>query len=82
MAHDLVPLLGPHGVARASDLAGRVDRHTVGRWVRDGRLLRPHRGVVAAPECWDRWRTRALAGVLATYGTLSHVLALAVWRVV
>ena len=82
MARDLVPLLGPHGVARASDLAGRVDRHTVGRWVRDGRLLRPHRGVVVAPECWDRWRTRALAGVLATDGTLSHVSALAVWRVI
>ncbi|MGY1620647.1 DUF559 domain-containing protein [Geodermatophilus sp. SYSU D00965] len=82
MARDPLPLLGPHGVARVSDLAGRVDRHTVGRWVAAGRLLRPHRGVVALPESWGDWRTRALAGVLATGGTLSHWSALAVWRVV
>lgn len=81
MARDLVALLGPHGVARAADLAGRIDRHTVGRWVRDGRLVRPHPGVVAEPGCWDRWQTRALAGALATGGTLSHTTALAVWRV-
>ena len=81
MPRDLRTLLGPYGVARTSDLAGWADRHTVGRWVADGRLLRPHRGVVAAPECWGQWRTRALAGVLATGGTLSHGTALAVWRV-
>lgn len=81
MARDLLVLLGPHGVARASELAGQVDRHTLGRWVADGRLLRPHRGVLAAPECWPEWRTRALAGVLATDGTLSHSSALAAWRV-
>ncbi|WP_369252427.1 DUF559 domain-containing protein [Geodermatophilus amargosae] len=81
MVRDLLPLLGPHGVARTSDLAGRVDRHTVGRWVAQGRLLRPHRGVVATPESWEEWRTRALAGVLATAGVLSHSTALAVWRV-
>lgn len=81
MARDLLALLGPFGVARASDLSGRVDRHTVGRWVADGRLLRPHRGVLAAPECWGEWSTRALAGVLATGGTLSHASALAAWRV-
>jgi very-short-patch-repair endonuclease len=81
MARDLVALLGPHGVARASDLTGRVDRHTLGRWVRDGRLLRPHRGVLAAPACWDRWQTRVLAAVLATDGVVSHASALAVWRV-
>ncbi|MDP9427546.1 MAG: DUF559 domain-containing protein [Actinomycetota bacterium] len=65
-----------------SDVAGPVDRHTLGRWVAAGRLLRPHRGVVALPDAWDDWRTRALAGVLATGGTLSHTTALAVWRVV
>ena len=81
MTRDLRPLLGPYGVARAADLAGRVDRHTVTRHVAGGRLLRPHRGVVAAPACWDDWRTRALAGVLATGGVLSHATALAVWRV-
>jgi very-short-patch-repair endonuclease len=58
-----------------------VDRHTVGRWVRAGRLLRPHRGVVALPASWEEWRTRALAGVLATGGTLSHTSALTIWRV-
>jgi very-short-patch-repair endonuclease len=78
---DLRPLLGPFGVARVSDLAGRVDRHTITRHVAEGRLLRAHRGVVAAPACWDDWRTRALAGVLATGGVLSHATALAVWRV-
>jgi hypothetical protein len=82
VARDLTALLGPHGVVRAADLAGRVDRHTVGRWVSAGRLLRPHRGVVALPDAWDDWRTRALAGVLATRGTLSHTSALTVWRVV
>jgi hypothetical protein len=81
VARDLLVLLGPHGVARASELAGRVDRHTLGRWVADGRLLRPHRGVLAAPEGWPEWPTRALAGVLATDGTLSHSSALAAWRV-
>ncbi len=81
MTRDLHPLLGPYGVVRVSDLAGRVDRHTVTRHVADGRLLRPHRGVVAVPECWADWRTRALAGVLATGGVVSHGTALAVWRV-
>ncbi|NEK60248.1 DUF559 domain-containing protein [Geodermatophilus sabuli] len=81
MTRDLAPLLGPDGVARIADLAGSVDRHTIGRAVSAGRLLRPHRGVVALPECWDDWRTRALAAALATDGTLSHTTALAVWRV-
>ncbi|MGR6962984.1 hypothetical protein ACU610_00765 [Geodermatophilus sp. URMC 61] len=81
MAHDLAALLGPHGVARVAELAGRVDRHTVGRWVADRRLLRPRQGVVVLPPAWEDWRTRALAAGLATDGTLSHVSALTVWRV-
>ena len=81
MVRDLAGLLGPFGVARTSDLAGRVDRHTVGRWTAAGHLLRPHPGVVALLAAWEDWRTRALAGVLATGGTLSHASALAVWRV-
>ena len=72
VVRDLAGLLGPFGVARTANLAGRVDRHTVGRWVAAGRLLRPHPGVVALPADWEDWRTRALAGVLATDGTLSH----------
>ncbi|MGY1650859.1 DUF559 domain-containing protein [Geodermatophilus sp. SYSU D01119] len=81
MTRDLRPLLGPFGVGRTADLAGRVDRHTLSRHVADGRLLRPHRGVVAVPDSWNDWRTRALAGALATGGTLSHGTALTVWRV-
>jgi predicted transcriptional regulator of viral defense system len=80
MAHDLVALLGAWGVARTADLALRVDRHSLGAWVAAGRLLRPHRGVVALPESFDRWSTRALAAVLATNGTLGHTSAVAVWR--
>jgi very-short-patch-repair endonuclease len=37
--------------------------------------------VVALPGSWQDWHTRALAGVMATDGTLSHTAALTVWRV-
>jgi very-short-patch-repair endonuclease len=80
VAHDLAALLGPAGAVRSADLLGCVDRHTVARWVRRGRLLRPHPGVLVLPERVDDWRTRALAGVLATDGALSHWSALALWR--
>lgn len=80
MAHDLVALLGPSGVVRSEDLVRRVDRHTVARWVRGRRVLRPHPGVLVLPERWDDWWTRALAGVLAADGVLSHWSALALWR--
>ena len=80
MAHDLAALLGPDGVARAADLAGRVDRHTVGEWVARGRLLRPYPGVLVLPARASEWRTRALAALFATDGRLSHSSALAVWR--
>jgi very-short-patch-repair endonuclease len=80
MAHDLAVLLGPDGVARTTDLARTVDRHTVGDWVKARRLLRPYPGVVVLPAAFDQWRTRALAAVYATGGLLSHTSALAVWR--
>lgn len=80
MAHDLRALVGPDGVIRSTELGGRVDRHTVARWVARGQLLRPHPGVLALPERFDEWRTGALAAVLATDGTLSHTSALAAWR--
>lgn len=82
MAHDLAVLLGPYGVAGTAELVGRVDRHTVSSWVRRRRLLRPYPGVVVVPERWDEWPTRALAAAVATGGALSHMSALAVWRVV
>lgn len=81
MSHDLAALLGPDGVARTIDLASRVDRHTVSAWVARRRLLRPYPGIVVMPERWDEWSTRAVAAVLATDGVLSHMSALAVWRI-
>jgi very-short-patch-repair endonuclease len=81
VAHDLAALLGPDGVARTADLAGRVDRHTVSRWVRQQRLLRPYPGVLVLPEHWHEWPTRAMAAVFATDGVLSHTSALAAWLV-
>lgn len=82
VAHDLISLIGRDGVIRAADLADRVDRHTIARWIRSGRLLRPHPGVLVLPECFNDWHTRALAGVLATSGALSHTSALTMWRLV
>jgi hypothetical protein len=81
VAHNLATLLGPDGVARTVDLADRVNRHTISAWVRRQRLLRPYPGVVVLPERWHEWPTRAIAAVLATGGTLSHMSALAVWLV-
>ena len=80
MTHDLAALLGPDGVAHVPELSRRVDRHSVDGWVRAGRLLRPYPGVVLLPDQAEQWRTRALAAVLATRGTLSHTSALTVWR--
>lgn len=80
VTHDVAALVGPDGVARIRDLARRVDRHTIGRWVAGGRLLRPFPGVVVLPLRADEWRTRALAAVYATDGVLSHTSALTVWR--
>src|SRR3954449_6402941 len=80
MAHDLVALLGPEGVARTADLARKVDRHSIDGWVKARRLLRPYPGVVVLPEAFADWRTRALAAVHATDGVLSHTSALTAWR--
>ncbi|WP_139177076.1 hypothetical protein [Geodermatophilus siccatus] len=59
MAHDLVALLGPDGVARTADLGRVVDRHSIGGWVAAPRLLRPYPGVVVLPERMEEWRTCA-----------------------
>lgn len=80
MAHDIAALLGPDGVCSAAEVTRRADRHTVARWVADGRLLRPYPGVLVVPTHATEWRTRALAAVLGTRGVLSHGSALAVWR--
>lgn len=68
-------------MVRTTELAGRVDKHTITAWVRKRRLLRPYPGVLVHPDQWEEWPTRALAAVLATDGALSHTSALAVWRV-
>ena len=80
MAHDLVALLGQNGVARSAELIRHVDRHTLATWVAGRRLLRPYPGILVLPERSEDWRTRAMAAVLATGGTLSHTSALALWR--
>lgn len=80
MAHDLVALLGPDGLASTAALGRKVDRHSIDAWVAAGRLLRPYPGVVVLPDSFEQWRTRALAGALATRGVLSHTSALTVWR--
>jgi hypothetical protein len=53
VTHDLAVLLGPAGVARVTEVARTVDRHTVGGWVAAGRLLRPYPGVLVLPERAD-----------------------------
>jgi very-short-patch-repair endonuclease len=80
VAHDLRALLGSLGVTTTAQLTQRVDRQTVSSWVRAGRLLRPHRGVVVLPERWGDWPTRAVAAELATGGVLHSVSALTAWR--
>lgn len=81
MPHDIAGLVGPSGTTTAATLLRSVDAHTIGRWVRQGRLLRPYPGVLVLPDRHDDWRTRASAAALATRGVLSHRTALAVWRV-
>jgi hypothetical protein len=79
--HDITRLVGPAGTTTAASLLRSVDADTVGRWVQQGRLLRPYPGVLVLPERRHDWRTSASAAVLATGGVLSHRTALTVWRV-
>src|SRR5690349_14333050 len=72
MAHDLVALLGPDGVLRRADLAGRVDRHTVSRWLAQGRVLQPHPGVLALRGVLSHWSALATWRLGPTDGVL-HV---------
>ncbi|GAB3355594.1 DUF559 domain-containing protein [Modestobacter lapidis] len=80
MAVDLRGVMGPDGVRRIADLAGRTSSTSVSRWVAAGRLVRPLPHVVVLPECAEVWRTRAMAAVLSTDGVLSHHTALSTWR--
>lgn len=80
VAVDLRGVMGPDGVRRIDDLAGRTSSTSVSRWVAQERLLRPLPHVVVLPECAERWRTRAVAAVLSTGGVLSHHTALSTWQ--
>jgi very-short-patch-repair endonuclease len=76
---DLRSILGADGAMRIPDLVARTGSTSVSRWVREGRLLKVLPHVVVLPEDAGRWRTRAVAAVLATRGVLSHRSALALW---
>src|SRR4051812_31635742 len=67
MAHDLVALLGPEGVARTADLARKVDRHSVDGW-RTRALAAVHAtdGVLSHTSALTVWR-------LAPQGDPVHV---------
>lgn len=82
MAIDLQHLLGQHGVRAAREVLAEVDRHSVSRWVADGRLVRPLPGVLALPSVTDTWPARASAAVLWSGGHLTGRTALALWDVV
>jgi hypothetical protein len=74
--HDIARLVGPDGTTTSTDLRTRVDDATVGRWVRQGRLIRPCPGVLLLPERQDDWRTRARSLRSRPPGGVSHRTAL------
>jgi len=80
VAHDLEAVVGPDGWIDWHALVKQVDRKTVARWVRTGRLERLHPGVYAIPTAAPSWRVRLEAAVHATGGVVSHRSALALWE--
>jgi len=81
VTHDLDAVVGPDGWIDWHALVKQVDRKTVARWVRTGRLERLHPGVYAVPAAARNWRARLEAAVHATGGVVSHRSALALWEV-
>ncbi len=86
MTIDLHHLLGPSGVRAAAELTGLVDAGSVGRWVRQGRLLRPAPGVLALPDAVQSWPGRADVATHWAHrdggrGWLTGAGALALWDV-
>lgn len=82
MSHDLVALLPRSGAARVADLLDHVSQRSVRTWLKQGRLVVLHPGVVALAECRDDWLVRAHAAVLHTGGQLSHTTALTLWKLI
>ena len=80
--HDPAALLGPTRTASVPALCRDVDPRTIRRWLAAGRLVRLHPGWVTLPELADDWTVRAHAATGYTGGTLSHMSALAVHRLV
>ena len=72
VTHDLDAVVGPDGWIDWHALVKQVDRKTVARWVRAGRLERLHPGVYAVPAAARNWRARLEAAVHATGGVVSH----------
>ncbi len=82
MSHDLVALLHRPGAATVADRTTNVSERSLRTWLKQGRLVHMHPGVVALAERRDDWQVRAHAAALHTGGQLSHTTALALWGVI
>jgi len=79
VTHDLENLFAHSGAARMRDLTPWIGERSVRGWLKQGRLVRLHPGVVALDDRRDDWLVRAHAAVLYTNGVLSHTTALVLW---
>lgn len=79
MSHDLAALLNGSRATTIAELTGRVSKRSVRVWLKQGRLVLLHPGVVTMADRRDDWLVRADAAVLHTNGVLSHTTALALW---
>ncbi|HLT12099.1 MAG TPA: hypothetical protein VK028_15065 [Micromonosporaceae bacterium] len=76
-------LLDAHcGVVAWSAACRELTRGTVEWAVRTGAVLRPYSGVIVDPAGWDQAETRWRAALVVAgpSAVLSHLTALAVWR--
>jgi very-short-patch-repair endonuclease len=80
VTHELEAVVGPDGWIDWQALLKQVDRKTVARWVRAGRLERLHPGMYAIPVVARSQRARLEAAVHATGGVVSHRSALGLWE--
>lgn len=81
MSHDVLEMLNKTGAATVAEIKILASERSVRTWLKQGRLVRLHPGVLALPNRRDDWLVRARAAVLYTRGQLSHVNALALWGV-
>jgi len=82
MSHDLPALLNQTGTATLAELRTLASERSVRIWLKKGRLVRLHPGVLVLPNRRNDWQVRARAAVLYSRGHLSHVTALALWNVI